>query len=71
MNAESLNDTIKPELPGLLRHDSSLRACILGQIRQECTGLTETQNQFNEKRHQRKAMALIEHSVLAAVNAVL
>ena len=46
MNAESLKDVIKKELPGLLREDPALRAYILELTRQEYAGRAETQDRF-------------------------
>ena len=46
MNAESLKEAIKRELPGLLREDPALRAYILELTRQEYAGRAETQDRF-------------------------
>jgi hypothetical protein len=46
MNAESLQDVIKRELPGLLREDPALRAYVLELTRQEYAGRAETQDRF-------------------------
>lgn len=48
MNAESLKEIIKQELPGLLREDPALRAFILDLTRQEYAGRVETQDRFYE-----------------------
>jgi hypothetical protein len=42
MNAESLKDVIKQELPGLLREDPALRAYILELTRHEFADRAET-----------------------------
>jgi len=46
MSTELLKETIKRELPGLLRDDPSLRAYILELTRQEYAGRVETQDRF-------------------------
>ncbi len=46
MNAESLKEAIKRELPGWLREDPDLRAYILELTRQEYAGRAETQDRF-------------------------
>lgn len=46
MNAESLKEMIKRELPGWLRDDPDLRAYILELTRREYAGRVETQNRF-------------------------
>ena len=46
MNAESLKEAIKRELPGWLREDPDLRAYILQLTRQEYAGRAETQDRF-------------------------
>ena len=46
MNAESLKDVIKKELPGLLREDPTLRAYILDLARPEFADRAETQDRF-------------------------
>jgi hypothetical protein len=46
MNAESLKEAIKRELPGWLRDDPDLRAYILELTRQEYAGRAETQDRF-------------------------
>ena len=46
MNAESLKDVIKKELPGLLREDPALRAYILELTRHEYADRVETQDRF-------------------------
>ncbi|MDG4560240.1 MAG: DUF3782 domain-containing protein [Candidatus Competibacter sp.] len=46
MSAELLKETIKRELPGLLRDDPSLRAYILELTRWEYAGRAETQDRF-------------------------
>jgi hypothetical protein len=46
MSVELLKETIKRELPGLLRDDPSLRAYILDLTRQEYAGRAETQDRF-------------------------
>ncbi|MBK8538215.1 MAG: DUF3782 domain-containing protein [Candidatus Competibacteraceae bacterium] len=48
MNTELLKETIKRELPGLLRDDPALRAYILDLTRQEYAGREETQDRFYE-----------------------
>jgi len=48
MNAELLKETIKRELPALLREDPALRAYILELMRQEYAGRAETQDRFYE-----------------------
>src|SRR5512144_1969650 len=48
MNAESLKEAIKRELPGWLREDPDLRAYILELTRQEYAGRAETQDRFYE-----------------------
>ncbi len=48
MNAELLKETIKRELPGLLRDDPALRDYILELTRGEFAGRTETQGWFRE-----------------------
>lgn len=48
MSVESLKETIKRELPGLLRDDPALRAYILELTRQEYAGRAETQDRFYE-----------------------
>ena len=48
MSAELLKETIKRELPGLLRDDPALRAYILELTRQEYAGRAETQDRFYE-----------------------
>lgn len=48
MNTELLKETIKRELPGLLRDDPTLRAYILDLTRQEYAGREETQDRFYE-----------------------
>lgn len=48
MSAELLKETIKRELPGLLRDDPGLRAYILELTRQEYAGRAETQDRFYE-----------------------
>ena len=46
MSVELLKETIKRELPGLLRDDPRLRAYILDLTRQEYAGRAETQDRF-------------------------
>ena len=46
MNAESLKDVIKKELPGLLREDPALRTYILELTRREFADRAETQDRF-------------------------
>jgi hypothetical protein len=46
MNTELLKDTIKRELPGLLREDPGLRAYLLELTRQEYAGRLETEDRF-------------------------
>jgi len=46
MNAESLKDMIKKELPGLLREDPALRTYILELTRREFADRAETQDRF-------------------------
>ena len=46
MNAESLKEAIKRELPGWLREDPDLRAYILQLTRQEYADRAETQDRF-------------------------
>ena len=46
MSVELLKETIKRELPGLLRDDPSLRAYILDLTRQEYANRAETQDRF-------------------------
>ena len=46
MNEEFLKETIKQELPELLREDPALRAYILELTRQEYAGQVETQDRF-------------------------
>ncbi len=46
MNAELLKETIKQELPGLLRSDPGLRVYLSELMRNEYAGRAETQNQF-------------------------
>ena len=46
MNAESLKETIKRELPGWLREDPDFRAYILELTRREYAGRAETQDRF-------------------------
>ena len=48
MNAELLKETIKRELPALLREDPALRAYILELTRQEYASRAETQDRFYE-----------------------
>jgi hypothetical protein len=48
MNTELLKETIKRELPALLREDPALRAYILELTRQEYAGRVETQDRFYE-----------------------
>lgn len=48
MNAELLKETIKQELPGLLRDDPGLRVYLLDLMRNECAGRAETQDRFYE-----------------------
>jgi hypothetical protein len=48
MNAESLKDVIKKELPGLLREDPVLRAYVLELTRREFADRTETQDRFHD-----------------------
>ncbi|HUM94324.1 MAG TPA: DUF3782 domain-containing protein [Candidatus Competibacter sp.] len=48
MDAELLKETIKKELPGLLRNDPALRAYILELTRSEYAGHQETQDRFWE-----------------------
>lgn len=48
MDAELLKETIKKELPGLLRDDPTLRAYILELTRSEYAGHQETQDRFWE-----------------------
>jgi len=48
MSAELLKETIRRELPGLLRDDPALRAYILELTRQEYAGRAETQDRFYE-----------------------
>ncbi|MBK8750876.1 MAG: DUF3782 domain-containing protein [Candidatus Competibacteraceae bacterium] len=48
MNTELLKETIKRELPGLLRDDPTLRAYILNLTQQEYAGREETQDRFYE-----------------------
>jgi hypothetical protein len=48
MNVEALKETIRQELPGLLRDDPVLRAYILELSRQEYAGKVETQDRFYE-----------------------
>jgi len=48
MNAESLTELIRKELPGLLRKDPDLRAYILELTRQEYAARAETQDRFYE-----------------------
>jgi len=59
MSVELLKETIKRELPGLLRDDPALRAYILDLPRQEYAGRTETRDRFYKQRHQRSANRLI------------
>ncbi|MBK5963038.1 hypothetical protein CCR95_02750 [Thiocystis minor] len=46
MNTETLKDTIKRELPALVRDDPALRAFILDITRPEYAGRAETQDRF-------------------------
>ncbi|AFL75007.1 PD-(D/E)XK nuclease family protein [Thiocystis violascens] len=46
MNTETLKETIKRELPGLVRDDPALRAFILDITRPEYAGRAETQDRF-------------------------
>lgn len=46
MNAELLKETIKQELPGLLRDDPGLRVYLLDLMRNEYAGRAETQDRF-------------------------
>ena len=46
MSTDLLKETIKRELPGLLRDDPALRAYILELTRQEFAGRAETQDRF-------------------------
>jgi hypothetical protein len=46
MDTELLKDTIKRELPGLLREDPGLRAYLLELTRQEYAGRLETEDRF-------------------------
>ena len=48
MNAELLKETIKQELPGLLRDDPGLRVYLLDLMRNEYAGRAETQDRFYE-----------------------
>lgn len=48
MNTESLKETIRRELPELLRTDPDLRAYILELTRREYAGRAETQDRFYE-----------------------
>ena len=48
MNAESLKDVIKQELPGMLREDPALRAYILELTQREYADRAETQDRFYE-----------------------
>ena len=48
MNLELLKETIKQELPGLLRDDPALRAYIMDLTRSEYAGRQETQDRFWE-----------------------
>jgi hypothetical protein len=48
MNAESLKEAIRQELPALLRTDPELRAFILELTRREYAGREETQDRFYE-----------------------
>ncbi len=48
MSTESLKETIKRELPALLRENPALRAYVLELTRQEFAGRTETQDRFCE-----------------------
>lgn len=48
MDAELLKETIKKELPGLLRNDPALRAYILELTRSEYAGRQETHDRFWE-----------------------
>jgi len=48
MSVELLKETIKRELPGLLRDDPALRAYILELTRQEYANRAETQDRFYE-----------------------
>ena len=61
MNTELLKETIKKELPGLLRDDPALRAYILGLTSSAYAGHQETQDRFwevlAELRHDREEQA--------------
>jgi hypothetical protein len=61
MDTELLKDTIKRELPGLLREDPGLRAYVLELTRQEYAGRLETEDRFyqmlGELRHDREEQA--------------
>jgi hypothetical protein len=46
MDTELLKDTIKRELPGLLREDPGLRAYLLELTRREYAGRFETEDRF-------------------------
>lgn len=48
MNAELLKETLKQELPGLLRDDPGLRVYLLDLMRNEYAGRAETQDRFYE-----------------------
>ncbi|SBT10249.1 conserved hypothetical protein [Candidatus Accumulibacter aalborgensis] len=48
MNAESLKEAIKRELPGWLRDDPALRAYILELTREQSADRAETQDRFHE-----------------------
>ena len=48
MNSKLLKETIKRELPGLLREDPAFRAYILELTRQEYAARAETQDRFHE-----------------------
>jgi hypothetical protein len=48
MNVELLKETIKQELPGLLRSDPGLRVYLSELMRNEYVGRAETQDQFYE-----------------------
>ena len=59
MNAESLKEVIKKELPGLLRDDPALREFILNLTRQQYADRIETESRFDrilaELQHDREA----------------
>ncbi len=61
MNVELLKETIKQELPGLLRDDSGLRIYLAELMRNQYAGRVETQDRFYELlaelRHDREEQA--------------